>query len=174
MLRKKIALFEMVSNIASIIAGALFVLGAFMPWWGMVLKGISIGGTSVSEGEKSVLNLFQFEMDGHILLKIAGGLILIAGVVLLVLGLFSILEKKLINLAVIKIGASIAGIIGTLLALSSSALKKEYEAIEEVLKIAPDIAVKLTPWGKIFSIIALVIVIIADIFCVISLVKRQR
>lgn len=172
-LKRQLALFDMIGNVMSIIAGALLILGAFMPWVGMALKGMSVGGKKIADGEKTVINLFQFTNDGHVILKIAGGIIVAAGITLLVFGLFSMLEKRLIHLAFIKLAASGGGLVGIMIALTSSSIKKENEMVKELLTAVPDLAVKLTPWGKILSIIAVIVMIIADVFCAICMMKRQ-
>lgn len=172
-LKRQLDLLDMIGNIFSIISGALLVLGAFMPWVGMALKGMSVGGKKIADGEKTVINLFQFTNDGHVILKIAGGIIVVAGATLMIFGLFSMLEKRMLHLSFVKLIASGAGVIGLIIALTSSSIKKENEMVKELLSAVPDLAVKLTPWGKILSIIAVVAMIIADALCVTCMMKRQ-
>ena len=84
------------------------------------------------------------------------------------------LERKHIELSIIKVLVSVIGIIGTILGVFSNAIRTEIKAQNIVLETAPDLAVKITPWGMYAAIAALVVIIVADIFCVIGHIVRER
>lgn len=171
---EQLNIFDKIGNIISIVAGILFLIASLFPWIGMILKAVSIQGVNVLDAKGYSKNLFQYGVNNHIELVIYGALIMSCGLVLIIFSLFLMLERKHIELSIIKVLVSVIGIIGTILGVFSNAIRTEIKAQNIVLETAPDLAVKITPWGMYAAIAALVVIIVADIFCVIGHIVRER